>query len=210
MAGKPGHRIPVRDRFESKVDRLGGPDACHRWIGLLNKGRPVFTIFRSSVSPRRLAWEWEHGEKPYADRRVWVTCKDPSCVNPKHLRCETYEERFWSFVDKRGPDECWPWKGARLKGYGAFRRNGNRRVATRIAWEYVTGAPPPDDLLIMHTCDNPPCCNPAHLTPGTNQDNMDDMWSKGRSGPQKAAAAGMRWVPNQRPQAWERQSKDKP
>lgn len=136
---------------------------------------------KTNPAPRRLMWEWEHGEKPHADRRVWVTCGLQHCMNPKHLRCETYEERFWSFVDRSGgPDACWPWRGARLKGYGQFRRDGNRRIATRIAWEYVTGSPPPDELVIMHTCDNPPCTNPAHLKPGTDADNNRDMWAKGR------------------------------
>ncbi len=185
---------PVRERFEEKVDRSAGEDACHPWIGGLSHGKPIFCVTKLvSVSPRRLLWEWTHGEKPYADRRVWVTCENQQCMNPKHHRCETYEERFWSFVDKSaGPDACWPWTGSRLKGYGAFRRYGNRRVATRIAWEYVTGAPPPDDLVIMHSCDNPPCCNPAHLKPGTDAENVADCIAKGRNSRGEKHAASMR------------------
>lgn len=181
MAGKPQPLRDPRLRIEEKTDTSGGPDACHVWTGTVNNGRPAFTVRKRNESPRRLVWEWTFGEKPHADRRVWVTCGNRFCLNPKHLRCETYEERFWSFVDKSaGPDACWPWTGARLKGYGQFRRDGNRRVATRLAWEYVTGSPLPDGMLIMHTCDNPPCTNPAHLRPGTNADNIADMWAKGR------------------------------
>ena len=42
-----------------------------------------------------------------------------------------------------------------------------------------------DDIkgkVIMHTCDNPACVNPEHLVLGTQQENVQDMWNKGRQG----------------------------
>ena len=48
-----------------------------------------------------------------------------------------------------------------------------------MAWMLVNG-PIPDGLLILHHCDNPPCCNPIHLFLGTQSDNMRDAASKGR------------------------------
>jgi DNA-binding XRE family transcriptional regulator len=90
-------------------------------------------------------------------------------------------ERFWSKVERRGPDECWPWLANRNeKGYGRFRgagRGGGDLKAHRVAWELTHG---PTDLQVLHRCDNPPCCNPDHLFLGTNLDNVHDSISKGR------------------------------
>lgn len=92
---------------------------------------------------------------------------------------KTLEERFWSKVDVRGPDECWPWKAGTNKGYGTFKAFGRTVPAHRIAYELVKGPIPPG-LDVLHKCDNRPCCNPAHLWPGTDLDNAQDRDSKGR------------------------------
>lgn len=92
------------------------------------------------------------------------------------------ENRFWPRVERRGPDECWLWTGKRnAKGYGVIGRNGRRTIATQISWELAQGSPVPAELLVCHSCDNPPCVNPAHLWLGTNSDNMRDMVAKGRN-----------------------------
>ena len=87
--------------------------------------------------------------------------------------------RFWSHVDVQGPDDCWVWKRARSHGYGRFKIDGRMLTASRIAFEIANG--PLGAAEARHTCDNPPCCNPAHLVAGTHAQNMADMAARGRS-----------------------------
>lgn len=89
-------------------------------------------------------------------------------------------ERFWSKVDVRGSDECWEWKAARNRhGYGYFRYKSKHAKAHRVSWELTQGEIP-DGINVLHRCDNPPCCNPAHLFLGTQAENMSDKVAKGR------------------------------
>lgn len=88
---------------------------------------------------------------------------------------------FWARVARRGPDECWEWRGSRnAKGYGQVTNQGADRIAHRVAYEIAKGAIP-SGMMVCHTCDNPPCCNPAHLFVGSNADNIRDKVAKGRS-----------------------------
>jgi hypothetical protein len=93
---------------------------------------------------------------------------------------KTIPERFWSRVDRRGADECWPWTGANSRGYGQFYVDGRNRRATQVSWEMHNGAPFPDGKMACHSCDNPACVNPRHIWPGTMSDNINDCVRKGR------------------------------
>jgi Autographiviridae endonuclease len=103
-----------------------------------------------------------------------------ACANKARVLPEA--QRFWALVDKRGPDECWPWLAAiGHGGYGAFTRDGRRQVgAHRMAYELAYG-PVPIGKNACHRCDKPSCCNPAHLFSGTDAENIADRDAKGRT-----------------------------
>lgn len=95
-------------------------------------------------------------------------------------------ERYWSHVDRRGPDECWPWTAsfAGPQDHGRFYvgKDGDRPVcwyAHRFAW-FLEHGQDPGESKVRHKCDYPPCQNPDHLLLGTQADNIADMIERGR------------------------------
>jgi hypothetical protein len=97
----------------------------------------------------------------------------------------SFEERFWRLVDVRGADECWPWTGTADRGYGKYEdtATGRRASAHRFAYELSKG-PIPDGRSLDHTCHDASvcdlksdcphrgCCNPAHLEPVPQAENL--------------------------------------
>lgn len=94
----------------------------------------------------------------------------------------TAHQRFWKYLDRRGDDECWAWKSAHsTHGYGILSDTRLTCLyAHRLAYQLLVG-PIPDDLHVLHTCDNRGCLNPKHLFLGTQVDNNKDRHMKGRS-----------------------------
>jgi hypothetical protein len=105
-------------------------------------------------------------------------------------------EDLWPYV-QRCPHAvpcatcCWEWQGQRSPGgYGLYRN----LAAHRLLRELRDGAPfffeerpyaplqrrRNSPFVVMHRCDNPPCCNPAHLVVGSSSDNSRDAMAKGR------------------------------
>ena len=81
---------------------------------------------------------------------------------------------------KETENGCLEYQGARLStGYGYIKKDGRMRLAHRVVWELENG-PIPQDIFVLHKCDNPPCCNPDHLFLGDQTANLHDMTAKGR------------------------------
>jgi hypothetical protein len=95
-----------------------------------------------------------------------------------------FHVRFERNIDKSG--DCWVWTGSKnMKGYGQIKVGRRKRgypvvLVHRWAYQQWVGRLR-NDLVVMHTCDNPSCANPDHLRLGTQADNMQDMRSKGRN-----------------------------
>ena len=98
-----------------------------------------------------------------------------------HLRyCgRDYRPVFWSRVKKT--DGCWVWTGALQRdGYAHFTLDRKTITAHRYAYEITVG-PIPAGMDLLHSCDNRACVNPAHLRPGTHEENIAEMVRKGRN-----------------------------
>ena len=93
------------------------------------------------------------------------------------------EERFWMQVERA--EGCWKWLGSKDKdGYGRFKGEVAGLTYTkahRYSHALHTGEIIQRGMVVMHTCDNPECSNPDHLTVGTPLTNMQDKAAKGRS-----------------------------
>lgn len=98
-------------------------------------------------------------------------------VQPKPIM-----DRLWPKVQIGEPDECWPWQGAKVEGYGLIGRSRAEGPALthRVVLEDKLGRPITPGMVARHTCDNPPCCNPSHLVEGTYSQNTRDMVERGR------------------------------
>lgn len=89
---------------------------------------------------------------------------------------------FWARVEPGPPDLCWEWTGTITgRGYGQIMIDGKKSGAHRYAIAFATGESIPTGKVVMHLCDNPKCCNPAHLQVGSHAENIADRDRKGRA-----------------------------
>lgn len=135
-----------------------------------------------------LAWGFSVGY-----RRGYIQC-DIDSLRMKGINVpqgvKSTPESFWRSVDTGGEDDCWEWKLTRNdNGYGHVMYHNKMQKAHRLAWLLHHGSLDPN-LDVLHTCDNPPCCNPRHLFLGTHTDNVADMIAKGRRFELRGQASG--------------------
>jgi hypothetical protein len=96
---------------------------------------------------------------------------------------------FWAAVGAPEPiTGCRVWLHGRDRdGYGKIKFNGRYRRAHAVAYELTTGITltlsprsAVDVPIVLHSCDNPPCCEPTHLRLGTHADNSSDCIGRER------------------------------
>lgn len=136
----------------------------------------------SHIAPGPLCLFREHaigsvdGEIPrYSDSHACVRCiaalsEGRISLNIRHImpRLRRRFLEFWSLVDIRSVDECWPWRGPLYRdgssSYFPFPRHWSSsrqfsapRVATWFSWGDIGRLP------MENICGDNLCCNPLHI-----------------------------------------------
>ena len=98
-----------------------------------------------------------------------------------HIRAKL-DQRFWSKVAIANPTECWEWQASTAwNGYGRFNLSGyDNERAHRVALALSLNREISSSEWVLHRCDNPRCCNPAHLYLGDRHQNAKDAVSRDR------------------------------
>lgn len=141
---------------------------------------------RTRTTPVKEVLTMTHHTRPVSvpdTRRCAHDAPPLDCEFCIEARCAALKAtEFWAKVDSSaGPDECWPWTGYAEKGYGLFFWQGRKVGAHELAVTFTTGEARHPELDTCHSCDNPICCNPAHLRFDTRQSNVDEMVERGRA-----------------------------
>lgn len=97
----------------------------------------------------------------------------------KQKKTETIEDiKQCCHIDDNG---CWNWLYSKYKnGYGSVKFEDKIQSVHRVAYKLTRPNEDINKVDILHSCDNPPCCNPEHLSSGTHKENMIDMAKKER------------------------------
>ncbi len=97
------------------------------------------------------------------------------------VQCSRIVQKFWAKVIPAAQGACWIWSDkpdedgyGRLSIKGVAKPRAHRLSAALFLRDYD------EALVVRHTCDNPICCNPAHLVMGTQAENIADREARGR------------------------------
>lgn len=181
----PGHRTP-REKASGKACKLEGCESPARGRGWCSMhysrwrkyGDPEITTFVAQTGCKVEGCGGAHFGLGYCAKHYTRMKRHGNLLGL--YPCEAADVRFWMKVDKAG--ECWTWTAGRGDhGYGSFTNDDGGAVsAHRFSYELHYG-PIPDGMVVCHRCDNPPCVRPEHLSIGTQADNVQDMFEKGRA-----------------------------
>lgn len=137
---------------------------------------------------------YKHTDESRARMSVSRQGKNRGGYRKREISPDEITVKFLKQLQRGTEDQCWEWQGTRNnKGYGGFKiRELNEDQTSnwvwvgthRFAYELWTGKIP-EGRLVLHHCDNPPCCNPKHLWLGDYADNLKDAETKGRKEPLK-------------------------
>lgn len=97
-------RVPIEERFWTKVDKSAGPEGCWLWTGckihhgygMLNTGGK----HGQNKLAHRISWELHHSEPIPEGMEVLHRCDNPSCVNPAHLFLGTQKDNVADMISK--------------------------------------------------------------------------------------------------------------
>lgn len=111
--GRPGLRIPLEEKFWTRVDRPDDPDACWQWTGYVARdGYGRLTINLIPILAHRISYEINNGPIP---KGLFVLhhCDNPRCVRPDHLFLGDQEKNMHDMIEKgragwqRDGDDAW-------------------------------------------------------------------------------------------------------
>lgn len=102
----------------------------------------------------------------------------------KAVRYKRQKRLLIDLIEVAGIGQCWLWRGSSgkgIRGYGQLSTGNDLNCHVHRAVFSILFGQVPDGIFVRHKCDNPPCCNPFHLEPGTPKDNMQDKIQRGRA-----------------------------
>jgi hypothetical protein len=180
--------IDPKVKFLSYVE-IKGEDECWPWHGRFTTyGAGLFTVEHTIDGKRtvdtyfanRFSYEYFSGDK-IVTRYLDNVCPNRWCCNPAHMRPRDFDARFWDNTDRSSG--CWVWLGSIdvSTGYGSVTIDHKALSTHRVAYETYYKEKIPKYLMVLHSCNNRKCINPAHLRLGTHDDNMQDMVDCGHS-----------------------------